>query len=63
MYCFYCALACLCSYQAGVCFEGDSSSGFTIKKTFEVVIFWACAALRRVCLQVFKACCYFGNIL
>lgn len=60
---FYCALACAHSYKAGVCFEGNSSSGFTIKETFEVVIFWAYAALRRICPQVFKSSSYFDNIL
>lgn len=60
---FYCVLADLHAYQASVCFEGDSSSGFTIKETLEVVMLWAYAALRRVCPQVFKVSSYFANIL
>lgn len=59
---FYCALACLHSYQTGVWFERDSSSGFTIKETF-VVMFWEYADLRRVCPQVFKVSSYFANKL
>lgn len=34
---FYGALACLHSYQEGVCFEGDSSSSFTIRETFKLL--------------------------
>lgn len=39
-------------------FWGSPSSGFTTKETFEVVIFWAYAALRRVCAQLLKVSSY-----
>lgn len=35
VYCFYCVLSFLHSYQAGVWLEGDSSSGFAMKMTFD----------------------------
>lgn len=51
------------TFLLSVCFEGDSSSGFTIEETFELVMLWAYAALRRVCPRVFKVSSYFANIL
>lgn len=60
-----CVLLCggIFTFLPGRCFEADSSSGFTIKGTLEVVGFWIYANLRRVCLQVFNTSGYFGNIL